>query len=42
MSHLDMTTGKATAMTIWTLVGKVMPLLFYTLTRFVLAFLPRN
>ena len=40
--HPYMTTGKTTTMTIWTLVGKVTPLLFYTLTRFVLAFLPRN
>ena len=31
ISHLDMITGKTTVMTIRTLVGKVMPLLFYTL-----------
>ena len=35
-----MTTGKTIALTIWTLVGKVMSLLFNTL--FVIAFLPRN
>ena len=34
--------GKATALTIWTLVGKVMPLLFNMLLRFVIAFLPRS
>ena len=30
------------ALTIWTFVGKVMSLLFNTLSRFVVAFLPRN
>ena len=34
-----MTTGKTTALTRWTFVGKVMSLLFNTLSRFVLAFL---
>ena len=37
-----MTTGKTTALTIWTFVGKVMPLLFNELSRFVIAFLPRD
>ena len=37
-----MTTGKTIALTIWTFVGKVMSLLFNTLSRFVIAFLPRN
>ena len=42
LSHPCMTTRKSTALTIWTFVGKVMPLLFNTLTRFVIAFLPRS
>ena len=37
-----MTTGKTIALTIRTFVGKVMSLLFNTLTRFVTAFLPRS
>ena len=37
-----MTTGKTTALTRWTFVGKVMSLLFNTLSRFVLAFLSRR
>ena len=37
-----MTTGKNIALTIQTFVGRVMPLLFNILTRFVLAFLPQN
>ena len=37
-----MTTGKTRALTIWTFVGKVMSLLFNTLSRFVLALLPRS
>ena len=36
-----MTTEKTIALTIWTLVGKVMSLLF-TLSRFVIDFLPRS
>ena len=40
--HLYMTTGKSIALTIWTFVGKVMSLLFNTLSRFVRVFLPRN
>ena len=39
-SYLYMTTGKTTALTIWTFVGKVMSLLFNTLSRFVIAILP--
>ena len=35
-------TGKTIALTIWTFVGKVMPLLFSILSRFVKAFLPRS
>ena len=42
LSHLYMTIGKTTALTIWTFVGKVMSLLFNTLSRFVRAFLPRS
>ena len=37
-----MTTGKTAALTIWTFVGKMTSLLFNTLSRFVIAFLPRN
>ena len=33
-----MTIGKTIAVTIWTFVGKVMSLLFNTLSRFVIAF----
>jgi len=40
LSHI--TTGKTIALTIWTSVGKVMSLLFNTLFRFVIAFLPRS
>ena len=35
-----MTTGKTIVLTRWTLVGKVMSLLFNMLSRFVIAFLP--
>ena len=42
LSHLYMTAGKTIALTIWTFVGKVMSLLFNALSRFVIAFLPRN
>ena len=42
LSHPYMTTGKTIALTIWTFVGKVMSLLFNTLFRFVIAFLPRS
>ena len=37
-----MITGKTTALSIWTSVGKVMSLLFNMLSRFVIAFLPRR
>ena len=42
LSHPYMTTGKTTALTIWTFVGKVMSLLFNMLSRLVITFLPRN
>ena len=43
LSHPYMTTGKkAIALTRWTFVGKVISLLFNTLSRFVIAFLPRS
>ena len=42
LSHLYMTTGKTIALTRWTFVGKVMSLLFYTLSRLVITFLPRS
>ena len=42
LSHPYMTTGKTLALTIRTFVGKVMSLLFNTLFRFVIAFLPSN
>ena len=41
LSHPYMTTGKTMALTIWTVVGKVMSLLFNMLSRFVIAFFPR-
>jgi len=37
-----MTTGKTIALTRWTLVGKVMSLLFNMLSRLVIAFIPRS
>ena len=40
--HPYMTTGKTIALTKWTFVGKVMSLLFNTLSRFVIAFLPSS
>ena len=42
LSHSYMTTGKNIALTIWTLVGIVMSLLFNMLFRFVTDFLPRS
>ena len=42
LSHPYMTTGKTIALTSWTLVGKVMSLLFNMLSRLVIAFLPRS
>ena len=42
LSHQYMTTGKTIALTIRTFVGKVMSLLFNTLSRFVIAFFPRS
>ena len=42
LSHLYMPTGKTIALTRWTFIGKVISLLFNTLSRFVIAFLPRS
>ena len=42
LSHPYMTTGKTIALTRWTLVGKVMSLLFNMLSKLVIAFLPRS
>ena len=42
LSHPYMTTGKTTALTRWTFVGKVMFLLFNMLPRLVITFLPRS
>jgi len=42
LSQLCMTTGKTIALTIWTFVGREMSLLFNTLSRFVIAILPRS
>ena len=42
LSHLYMTIGKATDLTIWTFVDKAMSLLFNMLSRFVIPFLPRS
>ena len=41
-SHLYMTTEKIIALTIWTLVCKLVSLIFNTLFSFVIAFLPRS
>ena len=42
LSHPYVTTGRTIAMTRWTVVGKVMSLLFTMLSRLVIAFLPRG
>ena len=42
LSHPYMTTGKTIALTGWTLVGKVMSLLFNILYKLVITFLPRS
>ena len=42
LSHPYMTSGKTIALTVWTFVGKVMFLLFNTLSQLVIAFLPRS
>ena len=42
LTHAYMTTGKTVALTVWTFVGKVISLLFNTLSSFVIAFLPRS
>ena len=42
LSHPYMTTGKTTALTRWTFVGKVTSQLFNKLSRLVIAFLPRK
>ena len=42
LSYPYMTTGKTTALTRWTFVGKAMSLLFNMLSRLVITFLPRS
>ena len=42
LSYPYMTTRKTIALTRWTFIGKVMSLLFNTLSRFVVTFLPRS
>ena len=42
LSHSYMTTGKTIALTIWTFVSKMKSLLFNTLYRFVIVYLPRS
>ena len=42
LSHPYMTTGKTIALNRWTFVGKLISLLFNTLSSFVTAFLPRS
>ena len=42
LSHPHMTIGKTIALTRWTFVDKVMPLLFNILSRLVITFLPRR
>ena len=40
LSHPYINSGKTIALTIWTFVDKMMSLLFYMLSRFVIAFFP--
>ena len=42
LSHLYLTTGKTIALTRWSFVGKMISLLFNTLSRLVIASLPRS
>jgi len=42
LSDPYMTTGKTIALTRWTFVSKIMPLLFNMLSRLVITFLPRS
>ena len=42
LSQPYMATGKMKALSKWTFVGKVMSLIFYMLSRFVIDFLPRS
>ena len=42
LSHPYMTTGRTISLSVWTSVSKVMSLLFNTLSRLVIAFLPRS
>ena len=42
LSHPYMITGKTKALTRWTFIGKVMPLIFSKLSRLVITFLPRS
>ena len=42
LSHPYVTSGKAMVLTIQTIVGQVMSLLFNMLSKFVIAFLPRS
>ena len=42
LSHPYVTTGKISALTRWTFVGKIMSLLFNMLTRFIITLLPRS
>ena len=42
LSHLYMNIGKTVALTMWTFVSNIMCLLFNTLPRFVIAFLPKS
>ena len=42
LSYSYLTTGKTKALTVWTFVSKVMSQLFETVSRFVIAFLPRS
>ena len=42
LSHPYLITGKTIVLIKWTIVGKVVPLLFNMLSRLVIAFLPRS
>ena len=42
LAHSYLTTGTTVALTVWTFVSKVLPLVFHMLSRLVITFLPRS
>ena len=42
LSQLYVTTGKTIALTIWTFVDRIMSVIFYTLFKFVIIFMPKK